>query len=73
MAGRSRSGRMFLRRKSGKAMSERPSYPETGCGLSIEVWSMRSLLDSETRGEREEGSGGHRIQNGPPCIVQAQV
>ena len=54
-------------------MSERPSYPETGCGLSIEVWSMRSLLDSETRGEREEGSGGHRIQNGLPCIVQAQV
>jgi hypothetical protein len=30
--------------------------PETGCGLNIGVWSMRSLLDTETRGEGE-GSG----------------
>lgn len=28
---------------------------ETGCGLNIGVWSMRSLLDTETRGEKERG------------------
>ena len=28
--------------------------PERGCGLNIGVCSMRSLRDSETRGEREE-------------------
>jgi hypothetical protein len=28
---------MFLRRKLGKAMSERPSCPGDGCGLNIGV------------------------------------
>jgi hypothetical protein len=51
-------------RKSGKAMRGHLA-PGTGCGLNIGAWSMGSLLDSET-GEREEGRGGHRIQNGLP-------
>ena len=43
---------MFLRRKSGKAMSEAHLASKTGCGLNIGAWSMRSLLDNET-GKRE--------------------
>ena len=30
---------------------------ERGCGLNIDVLSMRSLLDSETGGERERERG----------------
>jgi hypothetical protein len=46
-------------------MSERPSYPETGCGLSIEVWL---LLDSETRGGRErKGVEGIESKTGSPA------
>jgi hypothetical protein len=35
---------------------------ETGCGLNIGEWSMRSLLDNET-GEREEGRGGEAMES----------
>jgi hypothetical protein len=35
---------------------------ETGCGLNIGLWSIRSLLDSEIH--RERGGEGMRIQNG---------
>jgi hypothetical protein len=44
MAGRSRSGEVFLRRKSGSVMSERPSCSGDECGLYIGVWSMNSFL-----------------------------
>ena len=36
-----------------KAISERPSCPETDCGLNIGAWSMRPLLDSKIIGKRE--------------------
>ena len=59
---------MFLGRKSGKAVSERPSCPETGCGLDIGVWSMRPLLDSEPQERERErerrGREGHRTKTG---------
>jgi hypothetical protein len=50
-------------------MSERPSCPETDCGLNIGVWSMRSLLDSETRGKRE--GEGRRPENSNGLPVQS--
>src|SRR5947207_3229895 len=40
--------------------------PETVCGPNIGVWSMRLLLDSETK-RKGRGSEGHRTTTGLPC------
>jgi hypothetical protein len=63
MAGRPRWYETFFGRKFGEAVSERPCCPGDGCGLNIGVWSMRSLLDSET--ERGEGEGRTERKRAP--------